>query len=709
MKSLVLVPPVALLLLAGCASKTTTVAAPAPTPPPSVAAAPAPAPPPSTPAAPASAPAPAQTMANAAPAGAPDAGAAAGANRGPRTPPPPPPPPPAVMPPPATPIVSATAPSPDPRVGLAPGRWDAAQAAWNMRLVSTTPPESKFLGVTNSDLAFTGKYTIQGNYNGFQIYDISTPEKPRPVLTYVCPASQSDVSVYKNLLFVSGEGQTGRLDCGIQGVPEPVSKDRLRGIRIFDISNMDSPKYLANVQTCRGSHTHTVVTDPRDKANVYVYVSGSAGVRSADELPGCHDGPIDDPKTARFRIEVIKVPLDAPQKAAIISSPRIFQGLAPPPRRVEPGRPAGANSENAAAGAAATPAAANAPAAAAATPTAAATAAADPAAGAPVAAAGGAGGLGNRPNTGPNQCHDITVYPDIGFAGGACGGYGLLLNIREVAQPFRVDEVADINMSFWHSATFNNDGTKLLFTDEWGGGSQPRCRDTDKPEWGANALFALEKGKMVFKSYYKIPAPQTSLENCVAHNGSLIPIPGRDIMVQGWYQGGISVFDWTDPAKPSEIAFFDRGPVDASRMVMGGSWSVYWYNGLIVSSEIARGLDIFELLPSGLVTQNELDAAKTVRFDYLNAQEQRKMVWPASFAKARAFLDQLERGKGLAAERVSAVRTDLAGAEKLSGRDRQQALKKLAAQLNAEAPKAADQAKVRALSSAVTELVTASR
>jgi hypothetical protein len=597
------------------------------------------------------------------------------------------------MPPPVTPIVSAVAPSPDPRVGLAPGRWDAGQAAWNVRLVSTTPPPAKFLGVTNSDLAFTGKYAIQGNYNGFQIFDISTPDKPTMVLSYVCPASQSDVSVYKNLLFVSGEGQTGRVDCGIQGVPEPVSKDRLRGIRIFDISDMANPKYVANVQTCRGSHTHTVVTDPRDKANVYIYVSGSAGVRSADELPGCQDGGVDDPKSARFRIEVIRVPLAAPQKAAIVSSPRIFYGLAPPPRRVEPGRggpPAPGDPAAPGTPAAGAPGAPGTP-------------------GAPAAAAGAPPAGPARPPagppTGPNQCHDITVYPDIGFAGGACGGYGLLLNIREVTTPFRVDEVADINMSFWHSATFSNDGTKVLFTDEWGGGSAPRCRDTDKPEWGANALFAIEKGKMVFKSYYKLPAPQTALENCVAHNGSLIPIPGREVMVQGWYQGGISIFDWTDLSNPKEIAFFDRGPVDATRLVTGGSWSVYWYNGLIVSSEIARGLDIFELLPNGLVSQNEIDAAKTVRWDYLNAQEQRKFVWPASYAKARAYLDQLERTSGLDAARISAVRTDLASAEKMSGRTRQQALKKLAAQLNADAVRATDGAKVRLAAAAVTELV----
>jgi hypothetical protein len=693
MKSTLYVPLGLLLLNAACASTnpppTTDPTAPAtaavqPTPAPQPApSAPAPQPQPAVPAAAAPTPAPSPMAQAPAPTPAPGAPAAAGGGggRGRGGPPTPPPPPPAVMPAPVTPIVSDTAPSPDPRVGLAAGRWDAAQAAWNIRMVSTTPPPKQFLGVTNSDLAFTGRYVIQGNYSGFQIYDLADPAKPVPVLTYVCPASQSDVSVYKNLLFVSGEGQTGRVDCGIQGVPEPVSKDRLRGIRIFDISDMSNVKYLTNVQTCRGSHTHTVVTDPRDKANVYIYVSGSAGVRSAEELPGCKDAPIDDPTGARFRLEVIKVPLAAPEKAAITTSPRIFNDLAPAPRRIETRDGVPTTAEAAAAAAAAAEAA---------RPPGAAPAAAPP----------------PRPNTGPTQCHDITVYPDIGLAGGACGGYGLLLNIREVAYPRRIDAVSDINMSFWHSATFSNDGTKLLFSDEWGGGGSPRCRDTDKPEWGANALFALENGKMVFKSYYKIPAPQTSLENCVAHNGSMIPIPGRDVMVQAWYQGGISVFDWTDAAKPKEIAFFDRGPVDPTRMVMGGSWSVYWYNGLIVSSEIARGLDVYELVPTGLITQNELDAAKTVRFDYLNAQEQRKFVWPASFAKARAFLDQLERDNGLEPEKISAVRANLASAEQLAGRPRQQALRTLATQVTADAKSARDQAKVRMLSSAVTELVT---
>jgi hypothetical protein len=295
------------------------------------------------------------------------------------------------------------------------------------------------------------------------------------------------------------------------------------------------------------------------------------------------------------------------------------------------------------------------------------------------------------------------VYPDIGLAGGACGGYGLLLDIKDVTSPRRIDQAADINMSFWHSATFSNDGSKILFSDEWGGGSQPRCRETDKLEWGANALFTIENGKMQFKSYYKIPAAQTSFENCVAHNGSLIPIPGREVMVQGWYQGGISVFDWTDVSHPKEIAFFDRGPIDPTRLITGGSWSVYWYNGLIVSSEIQRGLDIFELLPNGLISQNEIDAAKTVRFDYLNAQEQRKFVWPPSFAKVRAYLDQLERSKGMDDSTIATLRKDLAVAEKQSDRARQQTLKRLATQLSTTGS-VNDYGKLRLLSAAVAEL-----
>ena len=299
------------------------------------------------------------------------------------------------------------------------------------------------------------------------------------------------------------------------------------------------------------------------------------------------------------------------------------------------------------------------------------------------------------------------MYPGVGLAGGACAGLGLLLDIKDAAHPVRVDMAADPNMSFWHSATFSNDGRKVLFSDEWGGGSQPRCRDTDKLEWGADALFTIENNKMVFHSYYKMPAAQTSQENCVAHNGSLIPIPGRDVMVQAFYQGGITIFDWSDVKHPKEIGFFDRGPVDATRMVSAGSWSAYWYNGFIVSSEIARGLDIYELVPSGLITQNEIDAAKTVRFDYYNVQEQQKFVWPPSFALAKAFVDQLQRSNGLTAARITAVRDALTAAEKASGSQRRTALTTLATALNTDAAGSSDQAKVKMLAAAVTDLASA--
>jgi hypothetical protein len=680
----------------GSASKTAPPPATAPAaPPPAVARPPAvPAPAAATPsAAPAAPPA-------AAPSGAPAAGAAgaaaepAGGRGGRGNPPPPPPPPPAVLPKPVTPIVSGTAPTPDPRIGLKAGWWDAAQAAWNMNMISSTPPTGKSLGATHSDLAFSGKYTIQGQYNGFDIYDISNPEQPILAQQYVCPASQNDVSVYKNLLFMSSEATNSRTDCGFGGVPDPISKDRVRGIRVFDISDVKNPKLLTSVQTCRGSHTHTVVTQPGDNDNVYIYVSGTSRVRSAEEVPGCADGGIDDPNTARFRLEVIKVPLAAPATAAIVSSPRIFNGLPVPPRNPERDAAGRANTPAPAAGAAGgatTPGAATAPGAA--------------------AAPGAAGGRGGNqgPPTGPNQCHDITVYPEIGLAGGACAGLGLLLDIRDVANPKRLDFVADVNMSFWHSATFNNDGTKLLFSDEWGGGSAPRCRDTDKLEWGSDAIFTIEDKKLKFHSYYKLPAPQTVQENCVAHNGSLIPIPGRDVMVQAWYQGGLSVFDWTDADHPKEIAFFDRGPVSAERLVSGGSWSAYWYNGLIVSSEIARGLDVYELLPSPLLSANEIAAAKTVKQTYWNTQDQQKIVWPPSFALARAFLDQLARSNGLASEKIAAARTSLATAERRTGAERKTALTALAAQLDTAAGSARDQAKVRTLSTAVTDLANATR
>ena len=585
-------------------------------------------------------------------------------------------------------IVSTTKPNPDPRVGLKAGWWDAGTAAWNLRVVSNTRPSKDFTNpstpgdrrLVNSDLAFVGNYVMQGNYSGYQVWDISNPAKPSLKQAYVCPGSQSDVSVYRDakvsLAFVSGEATSGRLDCGLQGVPDSVSQDRLRGIRVFDVADLSKPRYIANVQTCRGSHTHTVVTSPNDKDNVYIYVSGSAPVRSPRELPGCSGASVEeDPNSALFRIEVIQVPLADPAKAHIVSSPRIFQDLTAPPRHAEPFDSAAAARRDS-------------------------IAAARRAAGQPEPPRPGA----NR-NAGPTQCHDITVYPAIGLAGGACGGYGLLLDISNPTNPVRIGAVADSNFSFWHSATFNNDGTKILFSDEWGGGGQPRCRATDKPEWGADAIFTLDANKqMTFKSYYKLPVVQTSEENCVAHNGSLIPIPGRDVMVQAWYQGGISVFDWTDASNPKEIAFFDRGPMDAAKLMSAGSWSAYWYNGHIYSSEEARGLDIFELVPSGLISQNEIDAAKTVHFDYFNTQDQPKLVWPPSFSLARAYLDQLERNNGLAADKIASTRAALAAAEKLKGQAQKDALGKLSTQLHTDARSAGDQPKAHKLAFAVGDL-----
>jgi hypothetical protein len=555
--------------------------------------------------------------------------------------------------------MSTTPPNPDPRIGLGPGWMDAERAIWNLQLVATREPSDAFINrstpgdrrLTNSDLAFVGNFVIQGNYSGYQVWDISTPRDPRLHTSYVCPGSQGDVSVYRHLLFESSEDLRGRVDCGIQGVQDTVSRERLRGIRIFDITDIARPRLVATVQTCRGSHTHTVVTDPRDPANVYVYISGSAPVRSPNELPGCSGLPLEqDPNSALFRIEVIRVPLANPEQARVVSSPRIFANLARPMTHTDTGS-------------------------------------------------------GLREGRNSTQCHDITAYPEVGLAGGACGGYGHLLDIRDVANPTRITAVNDPNFSFWHSATFSNDGSKVLFTDEWGGGSQPRCRATDKYEWGANAIFTIENdSQMVFTSYYKMPAAQTPFENCVAHNGSLIPVPGRDIMVQAWYQGGVSVFDWTDPANPKEIAFFDRGPMDSTKLVSGGHWSSYWYNGYIYSSEMSRGLDVLELRPSGFLSQNEIDAAKLVRQEYFNAQEQRKIVWPPSFVVVRAYLDQLVRGNGLPDERTSAIASELDAAERMSGGERSAALTRLATELESDAQGATDAKRVRMMAEAVRQL-----
>jgi len=609
--------------------------------------------------------------------------------------------------------MSAAKPTPDPRVGLRAGMHDAAEAQWNIKRIATAPGEGKFATSTNSDLSFYNHYAIQGNYNGYQVWDISNPRQPVLAESFYCPASQSDVSVYKNLLFVSAEGRSSRLDCGDAGVKDTVSHDRLLGIRIFDITDIKNPKYITSVQTCRGSHTHSVLADPRDPENVYVYISGSAGIRSPSELPGCSKAlPESDPNSALFRIEVIKVPLADPSKAAIVSSPRIFNDLAAPARhgeapedikQIEQAKAKGAfvaqvgtqqfvlppqfvnpqlDSIVKARGGSGAPTAADSAAFREYLPTL-------------VARMSGGSNAALR-TRGPTQCHDITLYPAIGMAGGACEGYGLLLDIKNPTAPVRIGAVSDSNFSYWHSATFNNDGTKILFSDEWGGGGAPKCRATDPKQWGADAIFTIDNGKMNFASYYKMPAPQTSNENCVAHNGNLIPIPGRDVMVQSWYQGGISVFDWTDAKNPIEIAYHDRGPSDSTRMGPGGSWSVYWYNGVIVSSEIARGLDIFELVPSAYISQNELDAAKTIKFDYLNTQGQPKYVWPATPALAKAYLDQLERSKSLSSSQISAARKAIDANDKA-------AMNKMATDL-AGAAKGADAARVTKLSNTLKEL-----
>jgi hypothetical protein len=595
----------------------------------------------------------------------------------------------------------------DPRVGLKAGLRDAGEAAWNMKRVASLPkPEGFFdpkapggtpipqernpnapeldatapggpptppgvtppfdpvasnrLGFTNSDLAFSGTHAFVGNYHGFNTYDIERPGRPRLLASVVCPGGQGDVSVHGNLLFLSVEQTRGRIDCGTQGVQTPVSAERFRGVRIFDISDMSKPRQVAAVQTCRGSHTHTLVTDPKDKANLYVYGSGTSSVRSAEELAGCSGlKPEEDPNTALFSIDVIQVPLATPQNARIVSRPRIFADVA-----------TGALSG---------------------------------------LWAGGDHGPGTQKTSETNQCHDITVFAEVGLAAGACSGNGILLDIRDPKSPVRLDHVSDKNFAYWHSATFNNDGTKVIFTDEWGGGGRPRCRATDLPNWGADAIFDIIDGKLRFGGYFKMPAPQTEQENCVAHNGSLIPVPGRDIMVQAWYQGGLSVFDFTDSSKPVEIAFFDRGPIDATQLVLGGYWSTYWYNGNIYGSEIARGIDVFTLTPSEHLSQNEIDAAMMVRAEELNTQQQSRIVFPPSVAVARAYVDQLTRSQGMQAERARAVRAALEKADALrTGKERGAAavldqLDALATQLESDAgaARARDAVRLRSLAAAI--------
>ncbi len=468
-------------------------------------------------------------------------------------------------------------------------------------------PRSSLLNFANSDLAFAGDTVIAGNYHGFNAYDIVNPRSPELLSSVVCPGGQGDVSVVGNLLIYSVEQTRGRLDCGLQGVAEPESDDRFRGIRIFDISDLRSPRQVGAVQTCRGSHTHTVVTDPDNEGNVYVYGSGTGSVRSSEELDGCSDdSPFENPETALFSIDVIQIPVARPEEARIVNRPRIFS---------------------------------------------------DPQSG--VIAGlweGGDHGDGTQTTRLTNQCHDITTFPEIGLAAGACAGNGILLDISDPVNPVRLDQVIDPGFAYWHSATFNNDGTKVLFTDEWGGGGRPRCRASDPKDWGADAIYDVVDGKLQFRSHYKMAAPQSDQENCVAHNGSLVPVPGRDIFVQAWYQGGISVVDFTDSSNPIEIAFFDRGPIDAEDLVMGGYWSAYWYGGLIYATEIARGLDVLALVPSEYLTENEIAAASLQDPDaVVNAQTQRRHIWPDEPVVARAYLDQLLRGNAISTAQAVAL------------------------------------------------------
>ena len=555
----------------------------------------------------------------------------------------------------------------DPRYTLRPGLYDAGEAAQGMKHVAflkkpdafqinATSPDDPVvqkalaqlgigggmklppalqmviaqLAFANSDFAFQGSHLFQGNFYGINIWDISNPAKTSLLTSLVCPGGQGDVSVYGKLLFMSVEMPNGRLDCGAQGfAPPPPPKEgeprrnappadpaRFRGVRIFDISDIKNPKQVAAVQTCRGSHTHTLVLDPNDKDNVYIYVSGTSFVRPAEELAGCVDAaPEKDPNTALFRIEVIKVPLAHPDQAKVVSSPRVF---------IDP-RSGALNGLN---------------------------------------NGGGEHGDAKSKPEDTNQCHDITVYSAIGLAAGACSGNGILLDIKDPANPRRVDAVNDPNYAYWHSASFSNDGSKVVFTDEWGGGLGARCRPNDPNKWGADAIFNLKDSKLSLQSYYKLPAAQGDTENCVAHNGSLIPIPGRDIEVQAWYQGGVSIMDFTDPAKPFEIAYFDRGPIDPKMLVLGGDWSAYWYNGYIYGSEISRGLDIFELTPTKFLTQNEIDAAKAVKVAELNVQNQQKIVWPNKLVVARAYVDQLTRSKALPETDLTAISNSIEQAEK---------------------------------------------
>lgn len=547
----------------------------------------------------------------------------------------------------------AQAPGQTPAVGtdvrstLSPGLHDAGQAASNLTLEHSVPPPPGFfdpealfapptreeaeaararraaveagtaeplpapkyspLALANSDMAMSNGRLFVGSFHGFNAWDVTGEGAPKLVLSVVCPGGQGDVSVHGDLLFMSVEQNRARLDCGVRDAEGEVNAERFRGIRIFDISDLAAPRQIAAVQTCRGSHTHTQVPDPNDPNVLYIYNSATSGVRKSDELASCQDGePGENPETALYSIDVIKVPLNAPEQAAIVSRPRIFADR-------ETGEIAGLWK-------------------------------------------GGRFGVAGQESGATNHCHDITVYPELNLAAGACSGNGILLDISDPENPSRVSDLFDPDMAYWHSATFNTAGDKVLFTDEWGGGTSARCRAEDPATWGADLIATVKDGQLEGQGLYKLPAVQTSSENCVAHNGTLIPVPGRDLMVQAWYQGGVSIVDFTDPARPVEIAYFDRGPIDAERLKVGGHWSAYWFNGRIYASEIARGFDVLRLQPSEHLSAAEIAVAERVMQETINPQTQTRPVWEDHPDVAGAYLDQLARSNDLKAGLAGQVR-----------------------------------------------------
>ena len=575
--------------------------------------------------------------------------------------------------------------SDDPRAGLQPGFEDAGQAMLNLELVASLPrppgffdPENPadlppepppdddageaagevaddpeddagddaedaadwerrpLLSFANTDMAFRDDVLFAGSYHGFNVYRLDEAGSLEQLSSVVCPGGQGDVSVVGNLLILSVEETRGRLDCGLEGISEDVSEDRFRGIRIFDIGDLARPVQVGAVQTCRSSHTHSVVS--ADDERIVVYNSGTSRIREEEELPGCIDELPGDNRTALFRIDVIEIPVNDPANARVVHSPAVF---------------------------------------------------ADPD-GDTLAGLwrGGDHGDDTQESTATDQCHDITVFPERAIAAGACAGNGILFDISDPLNPKRIDAVVDKGFAYWHSATFNNDGTKVLFTDEWGGGMMPRCRAFDPLNWGADAIYDIVDGKLEFRSYFKMPAPQNEQENCVAHNGSVVPVPGRDLFVQAWYQGGITVVDFTDSANPVEIAYFDRGPIDEEHLTLGGYWSAYWYDGRIYGTEIIRGLDVLTLLPSEHLSDNEIAAANLANQGAaFNPQRQMRFDWPAEPAIARAYLDQLSRGDALRnplAADLDAALNRSAAALKQGARDARLArrLERLASRVN---------------------------